>query len=49
MTAFTVSWDCVVTQRPALKHNHTCTHPPYPDITENTPLILCLHAATPEG
>lgn len=49
MTAFTVHWDYVITLRPVLKHNHTCTHPPYHDFTEDTPLILCLNAAIPES
>lgn len=48
MTAFTVHWDYVVAVRPALKHNHTQTRRPYHDISENTPLILCLRAATPQ-
>lgn len=49
MTAFTVHRDYVVVLRPALKPDHTLTHPPYCDITQNTPLILCLHAATPQS
>lgn len=49
MTAFTVHWDYGVILRPVLKPNHTLTRPPYRDITENTPLILHLHAATPKS
>lgn len=34
MTAFTVRWQHAFVLRPALKHDHTYTHPPQRDIPE---------------